>query len=304
MGEQLFIAFLRIKAFQRLELSDQSWGLDHGSDKGDEPDVLMIALHGGNSNEATKFRWVGIVRVDQFGDDGSLNNCGTFQGHMEFGDFDAEFIHLSSCNSMDKGDWYPDWASSFKKVHQIDGFHGIMWISTGYNDEYKDFADDGFDMGIAFSWVENLYKYRKSNESMCPVAMAVGVGNNGQSSCWNRLNNEQYNSVFSDPTNPTYYGVIYIQGCNPKGGSTLPSSNAFEARTLGERDQVNANRVAGVPTTAEDELPLLDRTVMTLRLHRPGRHLSASLYDDASGSTLGDRLAHRSGDCTDRRCGR
>ncbi len=242
----------------------KAWGKDHQYDKADEPDVLMIALHGGNSDASTGYRWVGVVRVDELGDSGQ-GNCGTFQGHMRFGNSDLEFLHLSSCKSLERPDWYPEWAESFAGLHQVDGFHGLMWISSWYKDEYRDFADDGFDVGIGYAWVENLYKYRKPGQNMCPVAMTVGTGANGQSSCWHRMAHERYNNVFSDPTNPTFYGVLFIDGCNPKSGAPLASS----ARTQGVNETTDTGGVLDGGWTATegttDEMPPLDRTAMSLR---------------------------------------
>ena len=194
------------------------WGRDSWSDRVDEPDVCMIALHGGNAS--SNGSWVGSVRVNEAGG----GNCGTFQGHMEFGDSDLEFLHLSSCFSMDSFDWYPDWASSFKGLHQVNGFHGIMWISTVYNWRYEEFSDDNFNCPIALSWVDNLYKNKAGSTDMCPVSRGVGIGGSGQANCWDRMYSERYNNVWStEPLNPTWHGVIYIGGCAPKGISALPN---------------------------------------------------------------------------------
>ncbi|MBN1125939.1 MAG: thrombospondin type 3 repeat-containing protein [Sedimentisphaerales bacterium] len=194
-----------------------SWGRDYLDDTGiDEPDALMVGLHGGVSDDG---RWFGRVRVDESGS----GNCNAYQGHMEL-DSDLEFLHLSSCNSMNRPVWWGNgWSTSFKRVRQIDGFHGWMWISTSFTGRYKDFADDGFDScGIAMAWIDNLYINNVSgSEDECPCARGVGAT---ESDLWNRMFHEQYDwQADSDPT-PNVHGIIYIRNCDPAGESPLPPS--------------------------------------------------------------------------------
>jgi hypothetical protein len=239
----------------------QSWGKDYMDDKADEPDALMVTMHGGNAFDG---RWIGTVRVNEYGDDGTLNNCGAYQGHMEFGDTDLEFLHLSSCTSMDQDDWYPNWASSFKGVHQIDGFHGIMYINEGYIDDYRDFSDDAFDTSIGISWVENLYDFRSAGQNQCPVALGAGVGANGQSSAWDRLVHERYDNVYADPTTPTWYGVVWVGGCDPKSGFPLPTIGATPVAPRASSPSAKPQEGLAGSGGAADELPPIDRTARTL----------------------------------------
>jgi hypothetical protein len=194
------------------------WGRDTWNDRIDDVDVAMIGLHGYNANSDN--RWLGGVRVDEAG----TGNCWAAQVHMELGDADAEFLHLSSCVSMDQEDWHPEWSSSFKGLHQINGFHGIMYIfcSGSYPKMYRDFGDDAFYMPIALAWLDNMYDIRSgANNDQCPVSRGVGVGGSGQSNCWSRMYNERYTNTFSDPTNPTWHGVIYASPCKPSAGGWL-----------------------------------------------------------------------------------
>jgi hypothetical protein len=153
---------------------------------------------------------------------------------MEFGDLDLEFLHLSSCYSMDQNDW-TDWASSFKGVHQIDGFHGVMYIysDAAWLARYSDFADDSFYTAMSVAWLENLYRDtcyfdedsgQLKRKDQCSVAHAVGVGSNPVADCWNRLFQERYNNVFTDPVFPAYHCVTYIKGCDPSGQGALPNA--------------------------------------------------------------------------------
>jgi len=239
-----------------------AWGQDHTSDKVDEPDAVMIGLHG---NDATctgcNKRWIGTVYYDEPG----TGNCFAYQGHMRFGDSDdLEFLHLSSCNSMDEGDWHPDWSESFQRVHQIDGFHGLMYIfgaNDGYPQRYRDFADDSFYVGMALAWVDNLYDFKAPCDTcgtQCPVARGVGVGAGGQFNCWSRLYFERYNYVYSEPfpNDITWHGVAWIAGCDPVNGDPLPIPGVDGLRNAHELDLLQG--------TGSDEGPVLDKTAMNL----------------------------------------
>jgi hypothetical protein len=190
-----------------------SWGNDSADERADEADALMVAMHGSN---CTGNSWCGVVRVDEAGS----GSCYAWQDDIEWGDYDMEFAHLSSCYSMDEEDWWPNWSSSFGGVHQIDGFHGLMWIGTSLIVDYEDFADDAFSIDIAESWLDNMYHYHISgSDDQCPVARGVGYGS---SSLWARMGGEQYDNVYSDPVGAGTHGVIYISGCNPSGMPALP----------------------------------------------------------------------------------
>lgn len=195
-----------------------NWGRDHWNDRIDDVDVAMIGLHGYNANSNN--RWLGGVRINEAG----TGNCFAAQVHMELGDRDAEFLHISSCVSMDVEDWHPEWSSSFRGIHQINAFNGIMYIfcSGDYPARHRDFADDSFYMPIALAWLDNMYDIRDGIfTDQCPVSRGVGVGGDGQANCWNRMYQERYTNVLSDPTNPTWHGVIYAAPCVPQAGSPL-----------------------------------------------------------------------------------
>lgn len=184
--------------------SDLVWW---GNDKtfADEADACMICLHGSENSG----RWQGSVRIDEAGS----GNCRTWQGDMAFGDSDLEFLHLSSCHSLDDNQWFFEWASSFDGLHQVDGFHGWMWIGSSLIDDYDDFAEDAFSISIADAWLDNMYHADISgSDDQCPVAYAVGANSNDM---WNRIGTERYNRVHSDPTTVRYVGCFYIANCDP-----------------------------------------------------------------------------------------
>lgn len=99
-----------------------------------------------------------------------------------------------------------------------------MWISSGYVGDYEDFADDAFDDNIADAWLDNLYRPNISGSSdQCPVAYGVG---NGSTDLWNRMNNERYNNVFSDPVTFTRWGATFIRGCDPASETVINSDRS------------------------------------------------------------------------------
>ncbi len=196
-----------------VDSENQAWGTDII----DQSDALWVGMHGGNNS--TDHRWRGSVRVDEAGD----GNCGAYQGHMELGDDDLEFLVLSSCYSMDYEDWWSEWNSSFDGLHQINGFHGVMYISWIYDNNYREFADDAFRISIADSWVDNLYDHNASgSDDQCPVSRVCGTS---QADCRDRLDNERYNDLKADSPglgSSRSHRVRYIVGCDPCGKEALP----------------------------------------------------------------------------------
>ncbi|HLP41085.1 MAG TPA: DUF6345 domain-containing protein [Fibrobacteria bacterium] len=198
------------------DLSRVTWGNDHNHM--DEGDAVMIGVHGADVNNG----WSGSMRVDESGD----GDCSARLAEMEIGDTDLEFLHLSSCNSMDDNMW-SNWEKSMARAHQVDGFHGLMWIGSGLVDDYGDFSDDAFGGAISDAWLDNLHYNNEFNNGMddqCPVAFAVGSTG---ADAINRLTNERYDHVFSDPPNSgttgsgTIWATTYITGCNPAGEDTI-----------------------------------------------------------------------------------
>jgi hypothetical protein len=212
-----------------------SWGNDTVSGGGiDKPDVLMVGMHGSiNTN-----RWQGTVRVDE---PGSKPDCWAWQGDIYI-DADLEFLHLSSCFSMDEVTWN-NWNDSYGKLHQVDGFHGIMWIGKGQRDDYEYFSDDSFGMAISSSWMENMhkdiygkYQGKKGTYEQCPCVHAAGES---KKDLWDRMFKERYDLVYDHPT-PTEFGVIYIVDCDPEGSDILKGPGEI------------------IVTASESETPLLD----------------------------------------------
>lgn len=196
------------------------WGRDGANDRPDDVDAMCVAFHGGLNGDNNEY-WVGSMRVNESGD----GNCSTWLGHMDFGDEDIEFLVTSSCFSMSDSTWWTGWSAAFAGVHQVDGFHGIMYIRSSLIDNYQDFATDSFHMPMAYAFLDNLIDFRLNDEGQpkdqCPVARANGLSANG---LWTRMQNERYDWVYGDPIGPSIHqGVMYIGGCDPSGDNPLPT---------------------------------------------------------------------------------
>lgn len=185
-----------------------SWGND--GPYIDDADAALVAWHG--SESGSNYR--GSMRVDEPGS----GNCTLARSEMRLGNTDLEFLHISSCNSMDDNQW-GDWWRAFAGAHQVDGFHGIMWIGESMVDDYEDFAADAFSGSIADAWLDNMYvKDVSGSFDQCPVAYAVGK-NYGD--VWLRMTYEQYDNVWSTKPTVGYWRAVYFSGCNPKNGGPL-----------------------------------------------------------------------------------
>jgi len=202
-----------------------SWGKDHTHYRLDDVDAAMVALHGSPLNGG----WAGSMKRNELG----TGNCKAEQAHMAFGELDLEFLHLSSCTSMQSTQWHPAWSSSFQGVHQIDGFHGLMYIynDTPWWDRYRDFAKDSFSTPIALAWLDNMYRYTCAiiaqdpivleRQDQCPVARGVGVSPGAEANFWDRATTERYDNVLADPVNPSWQGALTLLGCDPQGGDPI-----------------------------------------------------------------------------------
>jgi hypothetical protein len=199
-----------------VDASIVAFGNDAAPGRPDDVDAFMVGLHG--IDYSVNGRWLGRVRVDEAGS----GNCNAYQAHIELGDGDLEFLHLSSCFSMDKEDWWSEWNASFDGLHQIDGFHGLMWIGSSLVDDYGDFADDAFWTGISSAWLDNMYRPNvNSNFDQCPVARNVG---SSSADSVTRMSFERYNFIFPDPPGPGQnrnHRARYIKGCDPKSKGAL-----------------------------------------------------------------------------------
>lgn len=212
---------------------DPDTGLSNCRDweNADEGDAIMLGMHGSDSGA----HWRGSLRRNG---GAGVNDCHidapeTWSGgEMRMGDYDAEFLHFSSCNSMDDdnltktyhmfGD-ADDTPSNHRRLHQATGFHGFMWIGGCCDDQYEDFADDAHSVSIKEAWMDNMYVTGiNGSATQCPVAYAVGRDRND---CFNRIDHERYNNIYSDPADIGYYCYYYYDGCDPDGETAFVDPN-------------------------------------------------------------------------------
>lgn len=187
-----------------------AWGNDFQHIDGG--DAALMALHGFENSNV----WGGALRVDEAGG----GNCSINRNEMRLGNSDLEFLHLSSCQSLDDNQW-TSWYQSFGGLHQVDGFHGLMWIGSGMVNDYADFADDAYSTNIADAWLDNMYIPNVSgSDDQCPVAYAVGANS---ADMWYRIGHERYNNVFGDPASVGWWGTVYIAGCDPAAETVIGS---------------------------------------------------------------------------------
>lgn len=176
----------------------------------DEADAALVAWHG-NENGSD---YQGSMRVDEVG----AGDCTLLRSEMRLGDSDLEFLHISSCQSMDDNQWGA-WWQAFDGAHQVDGFHGLMWIGPGLVGDYSDFAADAFEESIADAWLDNMYVEDISGtDDQCPVAYAVA--SRGDDAC-RRLARERYNNVDGSDPSPDNWCAMYFTGCDPAAETVI-----------------------------------------------------------------------------------
>jgi hypothetical protein len=98
-----------------------------------------------------------------------------------------------------------------------------MWIGGCCDDQYEDFASDAFSVSIKDAWMDNMFVTGINGfATQCPVAYAVGAN---RTDCFNRIDNERYNNIFSDPGPIGYYCYYYYAGCDPEGETAFVDPN-------------------------------------------------------------------------------
>ena len=191
-------------------------------------DAAIVAAHGWDDGD----HWGALMRWPFNGDCGL--RMGGSSNQVRLGDSWIVFFHASSCQSADADNldgirfaMQDTSTSGTRRAHQFDGFHGIMWISSSFNGDYRDTAADGHSVSVGWSWTTNHYKnnsvgcewYDPFNwfgtcDDQCPVAYSIG--STGSDSL-TRLVNERYNFVYGDPTGISSYHFYYYPGCDPVG---------------------------------------------------------------------------------------
>jgi hypothetical protein len=189
------------------------WGEDHL--EVDAADAAMLGWHGSRYLLSTgELVYGGQMRFHT-----ESEECWLYGSEMQLGDDDLEFLHLSSCQSLNWELW-ASWWRAFAGLHVLTGFHGTMYVARDQVDAYENFANESFHTSIADAWLDNFYRplYRDPDDQ-CPVAYAVG---SEIEEVLGRLSNERYNHVQRDPRDNTAHGAMWIGGCDPSGSGPLP----------------------------------------------------------------------------------
>jgi hypothetical protein len=196
----------------------------------DWPDAAIVAAHGFDAGNA----WGALMR------NSDLGTCSTVMGgaapNVYVGDSNLKFLNASSCLSLNDSYFSGMRASMMKNVpgkalHEMTGFHGLMWISSSFNGNYANAAFLGHVQPVSTAWVTSHYKPNQfacaawdpfgffgTCRSQCPTAMTIGpTGGNAL----NRLVNERYNNsaAFGSPTGRNYYAWMGYLGCHPVGAN-------------------------------------------------------------------------------------
>jgi hypothetical protein len=194
----------------------------------DWADAAIVAFHGWDAGDhwggTMRYPWKGFCAIE----------AGGSSNEVRLGDSWIVFFHASSCQSADDDNLdgirfaMEDASSSTtRRAHQWDGFHGLMWISSSYNDDYRDTASDGHYASVAYSWVTNHHKSNSQGcewydpwnwfdtcRDQCPIAYAIS---NSLDNALTRLTNERYNFVYGDPPDNNWYAIMYYENCHPAG---------------------------------------------------------------------------------------
>lgn len=201
----------------------------------DEADAAMIATHGSDRGD----HWGGLMRYPWKGE--CRTEAGGTATKMHLGDVDLEFLHLSSCNSMDDDYLFANPGNKGPRealhdpvdggyAHLITGYHGVMYIRPKYVAENADFAHDGHVMGIAYAWVLNQAHFNAEDcdgdeggcQDICPVAVSQGQT---ATRALNGILYERYNHVYSDPTGNGYWYWMAYEGCDSVGETAFDPNN-------------------------------------------------------------------------------
>jgi hypothetical protein len=192
----------------------------------DWPDAAIVAAHGYDAGNG----WGALMRNSALGTCSAV--MGTAAGNMAVGDGNLKFLHASSCLSLNDN-YFGNMRAAMKKpgsakgLHVMTGFHGVMWIGSGFNGDYAATAINGHVQSVAHAWTSAHYKpnqfscagYDPFNwfgtcQDQCPTAMTVGAtpGN-----ALNRLLHERYNNsaAFGSPSGRGYYAWMGYPGCDP-----------------------------------------------------------------------------------------
>lgn len=212
------------------DLTDASlfaWGADTSSPGGsDWADVVFYSGHGSRTCDQFTGHWSQIV----MGDDNAGETCNPrtawasgFDGHMRLGgntaSRDANAYVTFACQTAhlcvwENGGYSPMDQGQFNIVN---GFHGIVWEASGYQDDLEDFANDAEWNDVGDAWLDRMYRWRKSGENNCPVAIVWGANEAEIDDFYDDAGWYDFHNTGAHEIS----GFYYLDGCNPKEGDKL-----------------------------------------------------------------------------------
>lgn len=202
-------------------------GADSTSPNGtDWADVIFYSGHGSRTCDQFTGHWSSIVMGDR--NDGETCSPRTawasgFDGHMRFGGAtasrDANALVTFACQTAHKCVWENGGYSPMQRERfdVLNGFHGIVWEVSGYQGDLEDFANDAEWNDVGDAWIDRMYRWRKSGENNCPVAIIWGENEDEVLDFYD--NAGWYD--FHDTGQHAISLFIYLDGCNPKDGDEL-----------------------------------------------------------------------------------
>ena len=132
---------------------------------------------------------------------------------------DANAYVLFACQSAHKCVWDDGGYSPMDQgqFNILNGFHGLVWEASGYQDDLKDYAYHAKWNDVGDAWLDDLYRYRYVNSSNCPVAIVWGA---------NEAEMDDFfeNAGWFDFHNTGAHGFstfYYLDNCNPRDGDKL-----------------------------------------------------------------------------------
>lgn len=193
----------------------------------DWPDAAIVAAHGYDAGNG----WGALMRNSDLGTCSLVMGAGA-SGSTFVGDNNLKFLHASSCLSLNDN-YFSNMRVAMKKpgtskgLHEMTGFHGVMWITSSFNGNYANTAFLGHFIAVSRAWTSQHYKsnqfscaaydphnYYGTCQDQCPTAMTVGAT---ASAALNRLLHERYNNsgAFGSPGGRSYYAWMGYLGCDP-----------------------------------------------------------------------------------------
>jgi hypothetical protein len=191
----------------------------------DWPDAAIVAAHGFDAGGG----WGALMRNAALGTCSSVMGTAA-GGSVKVGDGNLKFLNASSCLSLNDS-YFGNMRAAMRKagtakgLHVMTGFHGVMWISGAFNNDYRNAATNGHIVPVSTAWVTAHYKSNQFScawydpfnwwgtcQDQCPTAMTVGASG---AEALNRLNHERYNWVWGPPTGNGWYAWMGYPGCDP-----------------------------------------------------------------------------------------